>query len=97
MAIAILQGFCKTIRITFCTFSRVCSAADFGVAFFINDLTGRAVAKAAGGGHVETDEQLLDEVIDDITRGTGEVEVVMVGSFVVKVGRFIVFYCNTIQ
>ena len=64
---------------------------------FTNDLTGRAVAKATGGGHVETDEQLVDEVVDDLTRGTGEVEVVKVRSFVVKVGRFIVFYCNTIQ
>ena len=38
----------------------------------------------------------MDEVVDDITRGTGEVEVVMVRSFIVKVGCFIVFYCNTI-
>ena len=94
--LAILQGFSKTVHIIFCTFSRICSAADFRFASFVNDLTGRAVAKATGRGHVETDKQLLDEVVDDITRGTGEVEVVMVRSFIVKVGCFIVFYCNTI-
>ena len=80
-----------------CTFSRICSAADFGFASLADVITGRAVAKATGRGHIEADEQLLDEVIDDVTRGTGEVEIVMVRSFVVKVGRFIVFCYNRIQ
>ena len=74
------------------TFSRICSGVDIRFTFSIDVITGRVVTKATGRGHIETDEQLLNEVIDGITRGTGVV--VKARSFVVKVGRFIVFSCK---
>ena len=70
--------------VKFYTFSGICSGV------YIDGITGWAVAKATGRGHVETDKQFLNEAVDDVARGTGQV--VKVRSFVVKVGCFIVLY-----
>ena len=65
------------------------------IGVIIGVITGRAVgfAKATGRGHIEPDEQSLDEVIDGTTRGTGEVEVrVQIKRVIVR--SFIVFYMD---